>query len=195
MTVDPDLQEAIHKLLISFVDICACCVEVLGDSKWQKFKIVAKTVLFDDDSGVKGELNNFRALVARQSRITDAITLEHVLKSQHSSQNSHKVLFTYLKNQSERTGQQLDVLQQSVGRVEEAMKGRRDADISAQTRELLNSLSSIDPSIYLNEARNTQVSGTGDWFLESSEFQHWLNGPRKLVLLHGVAGSGKTVLR
>ena len=181
--VDLELKWAIHKVLICFVDICACCIKVLGDSRWQKMKVVAKKALFDDDSGVKEELAKFRTLINHKSRISDAITLEHILKSQHDSGNSTKALFNHLRTQSDKTGQQLNTILQSMKKVQEA-----------QAVDLLDWLSTFDPSTYLEEAFEKHVHGTGKWLMESSEFQGWMNGPKKCLILHGVAGSGKTVL-
>ena len=192
--VDLELKSAIHKVLICFVDICACCIKILGDSRWQRAKIVAKKALFDDDSGVKDALAKFRALVNHKGRITDAITLEHVLRSQHDSSSSTKALFNYLRTQSDKTGQQLSTIVQSVKDVQETMKGQKNANNTAQVKGLLDWLSTSDPSIYLEEAFEKHVYGTGNWLMESSEFQGWMSGPRRSLVLHGVAGSGKTVL-
>ena len=83
--IDAELLEATHTVLICFVDICALSIQILGSSKWTKAKVVAKKVLFDDDSGVASELDHFRNLVRHQSKISDAITLEpretHVMQA------------------------------------------------------------------------------------------------------------------
>ncbi|KAF7371370.1 HET-domain-containing protein [Mycena sanguinolenta] len=45
------------------------------------------------------------------------------------------------------------------------------------------------------EASNKRHPGTGKWLLEnSSEFSKWLDSPPSFLWLHGISGSGKTVL-
>ncbi|KAK1990312.1 hypothetical protein LX36DRAFT_686090 [Colletotrichum falcatum] len=55
-------------------------------------------------------------------------------------------------------------------------------------------LSPPDTSTNYNRARETRHEGTGLWFLKSAAFQEWEHGSRKHLWLHGMPGSGKTVL-
>ncbi|KAK1993616.1 purine and uridine phosphorylase [Colletotrichum falcatum] len=55
-------------------------------------------------------------------------------------------------------------------------------------------LSPADTSINSNRARESRQKGTGTWFLESAAFQEWKLGSRRHLWLHGMPGSGKTVL-
>lgn len=77
--VGSELKQCTHKLMILFVDTCALSMKVLGGSK---LKHLAKIALFDDDSGINAKLEEFRRLVRHQGQISNAITLEHVLKSE-----------------------------------------------------------------------------------------------------------------
>jgi hypothetical protein len=59
----------IHKLMISFVDICALSITLRKSGKWRSFKGNFKKVILNDDSGVQAELDNFRKLIATHSSI------------------------------------------------------------------------------------------------------------------------------
>src|SRR5882762_6047914 len=41
---------------------------------------------------------------------------------------------------------------------------------------------------------NRRQPGTGQWLLESKEFQTWLNSDRQTLLCPGIPGAGKTIL-
>lgn len=55
-------------------------------------------------------------------------------------------------------------------------------------------LSPPDPSNNINRARELRHAGSGEWLLKSTTFQEWRSGVRRYLWLHGLAGSGKTVL-
>jgi hypothetical protein len=80
--IDPELLQTVRQLLIVFVNICALSIKLGKDSKWYKrLKNVTKKVLFDDDSGIRQELDAFRALIQKQSVIGEIVTLENVMKT------------------------------------------------------------------------------------------------------------------
>ena len=193
---DIELKEAVNDLLICFVDICALSIEILDGPKRRKVKSVAKVILLDDDSGVKAELERFRRLVTHQGRIVDAITLENVIKSQRDASSSSKQLFQYLQQASENNGRQLDHIAQSVAKVQLTVESQRDAEILAQVQNLFNwlSFSPTHQTRHLEDAFKKRTDGTGEWFLRPTEFEEWTKGMEKCLLLHGIVGSGKTVL-
>ncbi|KAG6981228.1 putative ankyrin repeat protein [Fusarium oxysporum f. sp. conglutinans] len=55
-------------------------------------------------------------------------------------------------------------------------------------------LSPPDYSTNANLARERRHPGTGTWLLNSPAFQEWKLGSRQHLWLHGLAGSGKTIL-
>ncbi|KAK0644310.1 ankyrin repeat-containing domain protein [Cercophora newfieldiana] len=74
--------------------------------------------------------------------------------------------------------------------VEEAHQGQKERD----RRELLGWLChSVDTSINHNLAVEKREPETGDWFLESDQFSHWVRSA-DFIWLHGIPGCGKTVL-
>lgn len=81
--IDPELMRLIHKLMISFVDICALSITLRKSGKWRSFKGSFKKVILNDDSGVQAELSHFEALIATHSSIQGTITLKEVLHSRN----------------------------------------------------------------------------------------------------------------
>ena len=90
--VDVELKQSTHKLLIAFVDICGLSIDAVSGSKLKKMWTVAKIALFQDDSGVQEKLKEFQLLIDHQSQIADAVTLEHVVKNEHSLSEIRNVL-------------------------------------------------------------------------------------------------------
>ena len=194
MQGDSELRGAVNEVLICFVDICALSIEILDSTKMTKFKAIAKKALFNDDSGVSAELERFKTLINHQGRIADAVTLEHVLQSQHSNNDSAKELFEYLKTASESADKKLDSISASIAKVQALVDEQKETASEAQMQGLLDWLSKADSSVAYNEAFNKHLEGTGEWFTESSDFHEWHKGSTNCLLLHGIMGSGKTVL-
>ena len=59
---------------------------------------------------------------------------------------------------------------------------------------VLRWLSDTDPSSNHNLARHIQEPETGTWLVENPEYRKWRDQTGQLLWLHGIAGSGKTVL-
>ncbi|KAL8994109.1 MAG: hypothetical protein Q9169_005837 [Polycauliona sp. 2 TL-2023] len=55
-------------------------------------------------------------------------------------------------------------------------------------------LSAPDPSQRHEEARQKRLSTTGSWFIKHPDYHKWRTAPNSLLWLHGMTGSGKTVL-
>lgn len=55
-------------------------------------------------------------------------------------------------------------------------------------------LSPSDPTSNLNQGLARRHGQTGSWFLESDALTQWKTGERQHLWLHGLTGSGKTVL-
>jgi Cdc6-like AAA superfamily ATPase len=51
-----------------------------------------------------------------------------------------------------------------------------------------------DPSSNHNRACDLHEPHTGNWLTKSPEYENWVNGSTRFLWLHGIPGSGKTVL-
>ena len=63
-----------------------------------------------------------------------------------------------------------------------------------KNRQILDWLSPIDPEANFKRACALRQQGTGEWILDNSHFESWLAGETSFLWIHGVPGSGKTVL-
>jgi nucleoside phosphorylase len=60
--------------------------------------------------------------------------------------------------------------------------------------EVLDWLTINDHSVQQNDYLELREPGTGEWFLKTPEFEHWVQSPGKLLFCPGIAGSGKTII-
>ncbi|KAL7804902.1 ankyrin repeat-containing domain protein [Trichoderma aethiopicum] len=65
---------------------------------------------------------------------------------------------------------------------------------SQQEEAILNWLSPIDYAPIQMDHIARRQSGTGQWFLNSAEYQTWLKGDRQTLFCPGIPGAGKTII-
>lgn len=73
-------------------------------------------------------------------------------------------------------------------------KATEEIQNDKRRKDLLDWLSSTNPSEYYNKALEKHESNTGDWLLQSEDFEAWKTAANSLMWLNGKAGSGKSVL-
>ena len=186
--VDVELKQCIHKLMIIFVDICAISIDVLSGSRLHSWKINAKVALFDDDSGVGAQLDKLRSLVKYQSQISDAVTLEHVLKSEHKLEDIDQGLMT-VKSETEALVQYADA--------SKGQENQRD-----RFNQICNKLSVTPETVQklereFDEIRSWILPNTGSWLDDIDLFKRWTDLESDVdpqLLLIGKNGSGKSSL-
>ena len=70
---------------------------------------------------------------------------------------------------------------------------RRSQD-REQNEKIAAWISSTDFPAQQSDIIARKQDGTGQWFLDSSEFSNWLHGPRSTLFCPGIPGAGKTML-
>jgi Cdc6-like AAA superfamily ATPase len=65
---------------------------------------------------------------------------------------------------------------------------------SQEQQAILNWLTPIDYTPQQNDFIKQRQAGTGQWLLDSAEFQMWLYADRKTLFCPGIPGAGKTIL-
>lgn len=219
--VDTELKEITHKLMITFVDTCALSIEILSGSSLKKFKTKAKLVLFDNDSGVQAQLDKFKRLVAHQSQISDAVTLEHILKSESEVTDSLRSVVALLKRSSEDSRKLLEAKSQEIQ--DELKDTHQDVKtVKAGTETLVKDvidrtsikkhqdyfdqicrkLSVTSETIQnlekdADQIRKDSLQDTGLWLEGIDVYKVWVDfasDPSSLLLLSGNSGSGKSNL-
>ena len=67
-------------------------------------------------------------------------------------------------------------------------------EIERDTTRIAEWLKAPDPSSNHNAARKKWQATTGEWFTNSRDFAQWKTVPNSFLWLHGIPGSGKTIL-
>lgn len=219
--VDVELKQCTHKVMIVFVDICAISIDIISGSRLKKLKTLGKIALFDNDSGVQDKLEELKRLVVHQGQISDAITLEHVLRSEQELTSSIKTVLETLKQASENSGRLLEEKSQEIldeiaatrltlrtvdARTEALQKDANDRKGERKQQELLNQaykkLSIDQESIRdlekeFNRMRGDCLQSTGDWLRDIDVYRNWSDFESEVdspLLLSGSNGSGKSHL-
>ena len=71
---------------------------------------------------------------------------------------------------------------------------REDRDDDAQRQSIAEWLSSLDFANSHRSALNNRTEDTGQWFLETQEFQDWIAEPGATLYCPGIPGAGKTII-
>ena len=197
--VDVELKQCTHKLLITFVDICRLSIDAVSGSKLKNMLTVAKIALFDNDSGVTEKLNEFKMLISHQSQISDAVTLEHVVMTEH-------MLFEMKKALDDST-QQLGAVSRKTDTVVtyvDTTIGQKEHDDQSDRicKKLSDNLGPIQDTIQKMERESEQIgherlSGTGSWLKNTDSYKRWTDidsETSSVLFLSGDNGSGKSHL-
>ncbi|OQU96187.1 hypothetical protein CLAIMM_02300 [Cladophialophora immunda] len=193
--LDPDLRDGTHKLMMSIVRICGLSIKIIEGGVWHHVKVGAKITFLNDDSGVKSELTKFKALIEKQSRVTDAITLQHVLSSEDR-------IFEVLHAQYE-TAEKLTNLETNISMVAEDVSDRKmrmilSERLDAMSRMLSTSTASAQEATKAMLAmRNDLLAGSAQWLLEHDDYKEWKTAEANaipLLLISGEKHTGKSFL-
>ena len=201
-SIDAELYDTTHRLMISFVNICSLSIDLLGGGTWKQITTGAKAVLFQDDSGVQKELDNFKSLVQRQSAVTETVTLEHVLKTEKQ--------LTQLLTVACESGSKLTSIEEGVVNLGEGVgvlvAAENDRKLQKITEEHVYE---IEKKLFrkgearkesektFNENRSDSVRNSGSWLHDVSEYEKWIDPESDvdpLLLVSGGDKSGKSYL-
>lgn len=78
--------------------------------------------------------------------------------------------------------------------IEDLCKSVNSLSTSQNYERIINWITPCDPSSNHLVARARHEFGTGHWLVESIPFKLWLNSGNRSIWLHGIPGSGKTIL-
>ena len=120
-------------------------------------------------------------------------------------ENDYRKLMVEIKKSSNENKRQIEKLVDGFGHVEESQADlhckldclttrQDDRQAADRTRDILQWLSPVDPSISHEAALEIHQPGTNDWFLSNDEFNNWRHAKDPLLWLTGIPGSGKTIL-
>jgi hypothetical protein len=177
------------------VRICGLSIKIIEGGVFHQIKIGAKVTFLNDDSGVRAELTKFKALIDKQSHVTEAVTLQHVLSSEGK-------LVEVLNAQYE-NAEKLSNLEGNMNIVVADVTDRRmQVILSERVEQMATMLSMTRESA--EEARKSMLNikdsllaGCGQWLLDDDDYKEWkspIADTIPLLLLSGDAKTGKSSL-
>ena len=78
--------------------------------------------------------------------------------------------------------------------VKTSIDGLKQTQNDQQRQTILDWLTPINYASQQNDFISRRQEGTGQWLLESEEFQTWLNADKQTLFCPGIPGAGKTIL-
>lgn len=162
---------------------------------WHHIKVGAKVTFLNDDSGFKDELDNFKALIEKQSHLTEAITLKHVLDSEAGIVEvlENQYLSVEQQNRME-TGINVLVADMSDKKTERITSERVDtiARILSLPRDSVQGAKEA-----LQDMRGQLFQGSLQWLPGLEAYKEWITPATDaipLLLLSGEPKTGKSSL-
>ncbi len=70
----------------------------------------------------------------------------------------------------------------------------RDFVMTEQSQRVLDWITELDFNGQHNDNLKQRLDGTGAWFLESAEFNQWIDQPQQTLYCPGIPGAGKTIM-
>ncbi|KIW87027.1 uncharacterized protein Z519_12324 [Cladophialophora bantiana CBS 173.52] len=193
--LDPDLRDGTHKLMMSIVRICGLSIKIIEGGVLHHIKIGAKITFLNDDSGVKSELAKFKALIEKQSRVTEAITLQHVLSSEDK--------IVQVLNAQYESAEKLANLETNMSIVVADVSDRKmhmilSERLDAMSRMLSTTTASAQEARKaMLTMRDNLLTGSAQWLLDHEDYKEWKTSEAEtipLLLLSGDTNTGKSFL-
>jgi NACHT domain len=117
--------------------------------------------------------------------------LIELIESMNKSLDENESHFAKLKDGLEHIQGSQAGLKHDLGRLQDREENRE----AAQLRQtVLNWLTPIDYAPQQNDFISRRQAGTGQWLLDSAEFQEWLKIEKKTLFCPGIPGAGKTII-
>lgn len=91
----------------------------------------------------------------------------------------------------------MDTLSLSVCTHSEVVKARREQQIwhaEGESKAILDWLSPVDYGPVQSDFIGRREGGTGQWLLDSTQYQEWVNTAKRVLFCPGIPGAGKTIL-
>ncbi|KAI1374884.1 hypothetical protein F4677DRAFT_447150 [Hypoxylon crocopeplum] len=191
--IEPELKQAIHAVMITFVDICALAIELRDSGKWRKLKSRTRLLLLHDDSGIGTEIEKFERLTQAHHSVQSTQTLKVLLETRSD-------LTVFLEKESERSQQ----IATDVASLKAADDKRSSEEIRRKHMENIKKKLGIEDSFYksfkemCDKPRKDCVPNTAVWLMDDSKFQSWAERDNKesepLFVVTGAPNTGKSVV-
>ncbi|EMD34301.1 hypothetical protein CERSUDRAFT_75873 [Gelatoporia subvermispora B] len=181
MSLTIQMREILVKMLTNVISILALATKEVKQGRLRKF---VRTLLGNTD--VEDALTQLTRLSTTETQMVGLESLR-LMSDLVASLNEH------MKSSQESTGHvrgALKDIRSSMDAVGEVLNKIKDDSIARKHRSWL---SPPDPSINHNVALRSYSNGTGTWFTDGDVMGEWKT-TNSLLWIHGIPGSGKTIL-
>ncbi|KAI9845534.1 MAG: hypothetical protein M1838_001702 [Thelocarpon superellum] len=131
----------------------------------------------------KGEIRDILQALERQK------TLFHL-----ALQNDHIALSQAIRHDVEGVNNRVGELHQQLVQVQTSQAKQERWHQDDESQRVLDWLSPLNFSAQQSDIIARRQDGTGQWLLESAEFEAWRDGTRQTLFCLGIPGAGKTML-
>ena len=191
--VDVALKRIIHQLLLSFVSICELSVKVLHGNKVLKF---LKVFAFNEDDGIKCELEKLKILAEKESQMKGTLTLESV------KANERKVIAGFAETKEGLRGVRGDMagMSSTLGTIAESEKKREALSVAEKQFEKIKGALGNPEESYRDIYQSfltIKLPNTGEWLRREPSFMSWADqqsDSEPIFCISGNEGYGKSVL-
>ncbi|KAI0875166.1 hypothetical protein GGS24DRAFT_307538 [Hypoxylon argillaceum] len=188
--IDALLIENIHRVMITFVQLCAHVVQYKQGRKRDRLKQKAKKSIFDDDSGLSDKMTEFELAVQQTRDIEGTITLATVVDSRQDIKMILEKCLSFGRT-TEETHKGVQSLSDDADRIKTLVKIRDTLNVQSTVR-LDTKTTQTCSDIYRN-----CLNGTGSWIWTHPAYSAWTATNDKdashVLLLSGPPSSGKTL--
>lgn len=188
-SLDGLLLQEIRTVMISFVRLCAHVVKYQQGSRLRKLLQDVKSI-FDDDSGLNGEMTKFKEALQRKHNIEGTITLAQVV-------DTRKDMVQILE--------QFIVFNKTFEETQKRLQSFKDDTDRKKALERIRDSLSVPSTVRL-DTRSTQTctnifakcfNGTGSWITEHKSYKSWTESKDQMetshvLLVSGPPSSGKS---
>ncbi|KAJ0307419.1 hypothetical protein COL516b_004033 [Colletotrichum fioriniae] len=192
--IDYRLKRAIHMLMICFVDICALSVSLRSMRTWQKFKVTAKQLAFEE-SDLDNAITRFQELSKYHDSTKATLALKTVLESRSD--------ITKLLDEASETGGNVSKILQMMQRRDEARNATERRGNELKTiKKKLNLEEQVKKSEDIGKALSTQrTPRTAEWYENHNDYPEYgkwadIKNPdaNQILLVIGEQNTGKSTL-
>ena len=155
-----------------------------------KIKVGLKATFLRDDSGVQDELAKFKTLIDNQSRITEAITLDHVLTTEENT--------VELLRSQYMSSEKLTKVETGVNVLVADMNDRKTERVSSMRAETIEKVLSIrresyqDDKLTLRLMKDELLEGSSQWLIDETDYKDWKNQRAESDPFLFIAGDSRT---
>jgi hypothetical protein len=172
----PHLETKLVQILACLLEILARSEKAIKIGRWKKY---AAVLFLGKDEKIKASFEKLAKLVDDEQRLIVAITFA-----------INQRMDTRIEEIGKAGNQTLEGVKRAEMGLDVIQKHQRD-----QLRDkILNWISSDNFSTRQSDFIGRREEGTGLWFLNTPEFETWVQGSKQTLFCPGMPGAGKTIM-